>query len=438
MPIDPMMLDATLGTFKNMAKEIEDKGLSGTDVDEMNAALSRLIQLGNDLDDFNEFNGTVMNENLYGKFSDHYGRALASESQAATAEGGYDDATLLKQTVDALKGAITEIRRSKQEALDMQKTIPAAPEDQVGVNNLTPPKRQDNAAEIEVLINDDALVKPILDLVDLGEQEGMTLPRFLKIQIEKGLDKAMEGSVVAKEGYEYDLGWAKANPIHPHAIKKCELKLQNFNDKAAIAPFNVPDSFELSLYNDKIDREFEPKIILWEDIKRRWESIIYRLEMWIIASSEVYISYSPWNMMTSFSAQKELAESIRDTYPGILEQELILLKRYHGLDFQDIFEHETFKWEVKKYFFNSSQVYIDFLKNEVFPVCQPCEKAPAEVIARFENDFHQQNNTANPEFHLMSIRVRDFYDSVFGAGRYEEKFDLVEPNGSVADPWGIE
>lgn len=35
MPIDPMISDAMLGTFRNMAQDYKDSGLSGEDFDKM-------------------------------------------------------------------------------------------------------------------------------------------------------------------------------------------------------------------------------------------------------------------------------------------------------------------------------------------------------------------------------------------------------------------
>ena len=119
MGLDPMFADAILGTFRNMSKELKDKDISGEDFDKMNSYLNRMEELAQKHDDMNEFNGIVMQENLYGKFSDHYGRALSAASSAQYSVGGaiYDDAAdqkLLKQTVDAYRNSITTLRNAKK------------------------------------------------------------------------------------------------------------------------------------------------------------------------------------------------------------------------------------------------------------------------------------------------------------------------------------
>lgn len=180
-----------------------------------------------------------MQENLFAKFSDHYGRALNVQAQEASGgESGddYDDGALLKQTLDALRNAVKSIKDAKQQAIrqsaeyDPQKAMDQGLDylernkekmglgDVLdthggGMDNLKKAAAEDlqkeltarpnaygNTAEIEALINDEALTKPIEDIIALGEEEGMTFPRFLRLQIELGLDKAMEGSVVVREG----------------------------------------------------------------------------------------------------------------------------------------------------------------------------------------------------------------------------------------------
>lgn len=230
MPIDPAMLDATLGTFRTMAKEINDKGISSEVVDKMNATLARMETLGQEMSDYTDFSGKMMNENLYGQFSDYYGKALATEAQSSQDENGYDDATLLKQTVDALKDAIKRIEDGKKDAIaeaNKMRVVEGTKmfkgmldrgnagigmtakefnkfEKLSGVNldkeaeniqaeqeaNLS---RHSNAHEIDVDFKTALLTEPLQKLIDLGEQPGMTLPKFLTIQIEKGLDKAAQG-----------------------------------------------------------------------------------------------------------------------------------------------------------------------------------------------------------------------------------------------------
>ena len=49
MPIDKSMLDTMLDSFRNMAKDCEDKGASGEKFDQMKAALERMEELGQEM-----------------------------------------------------------------------------------------------------------------------------------------------------------------------------------------------------------------------------------------------------------------------------------------------------------------------------------------------------------------------------------------------------
>jgi len=64
MPIDPMMLNAILGAFKNMMDDCKSKNLSGSDFDKMCETYARMEQLGNEHSDMNEFSAQLMNEQL--------------------------------------------------------------------------------------------------------------------------------------------------------------------------------------------------------------------------------------------------------------------------------------------------------------------------------------------------------------------------------------
>lgn len=220
MPIDPMISDAMLGTFRNMAQECKDRGLSGDDFDKMCETLARMKELVQTHDDKNAFNGQLVQENLFANFSDHYGRALnvqAQEASGGESGDGYDDGALLKHSLNALRNAVKSIRDAKQQAIqesadyDPQKAIDQGlayaerNKEKLGLDDdmykhgggeenvkklaaehlqnelKTKPNAYDNTAEIEALINDEALTKPIEDIIALGEEEGMTFPRFLRL-----------------------------------------------------------------------------------------------------------------------------------------------------------------------------------------------------------------------------------------------------------------
>lgn len=469
MPIDPMILDATLSTFRGMAQQIKDAGLTGEDVDQMNATLARLEELGQSLDDFNEFNGTVMQENLYGKFSDHYGKALAAKGQADQEGRGYDDSTLLNQTLDALRDSVRRLREAKQQAIDQansysseestrqtlefaernegtkglfsgffgKKKKEEAIQDAIADDKQNKVKREELfQMEIDALYDNESLIKPIEDLIALGEEEGMTFPRFLRIQIEKGMDKAMEGSGVVRDGILFEIKMANAAMENPYVVEEKKRNLEVFDELASKVKFGVPNSLEVTLANHKIEWELEPKKIYWKNLKDRMFSLVGHLESIIIANSSVFPSYAPYVLMMTHSEKVDHAKWVKSCIPGIMKEEERLLKKYFGLDFHDIFSHEIFKWEVENYHIEYSQAYIEFLKNDVYPEVVPCEFLSSETTSKFENNFHGKSMMGNPERAKAFERMDKALDEHFGKGYADKKiggYDLPQENAPAWD-----
>lgn len=329
MPLDPMMSDALLGTFRNMANEIKSKNIVSEDAGKMFSVLERMEELARTNDDMNAFSGQMMQENLYGKFSDYYGKVLSSQAAAANSTGGYSDANLLKQNLNALRDAIKRIRAAKEEALEMDRNydpkkamrqsldfvdrnkeksglkkgieqsggieaLKVATEKNIDNEISEKPNAYNNSVEIETLINDEGIIKPIENLIALGEEQGMTFPRYLRLQIEKGLDKAMEGSVVAREGYEYSYEFYKAMSPSPHYIDRAKKKLDLFDELGSKSKFGIPNPDEINYGHRRIDHEFEPSIILWENITNRWEAMLWDLYDWSLAHVSIAPHIEPW------------------------------------------------------------------------------------------------------------------------------------------------
>lgn len=471
MPIDPMILDAMLNTFRGMAQDIQSKGLQGEDVDKMIAALNRMEELGQQMSDINEFNGAIMQENLFGTFSDHYGKALSAEAQSAQDDKGYDDATLLKQTLDALRNAVQRIKDGKQEAIAMaesysqeeatQQTLDYLKRNSAQYGDITSApgfesksqealeearqNDQNDAAkrselihkEMNALYDEKALIEPIEELIKLGEEPGMTLPLFLKIQIEKGMDKAMEGSAVTLAGLEYELSYTKAMMVNPYDIEEKERSMQVFKDLASKAKFGVPNSLEVTLAQNKISWELEPKKIHWNELKDRFFNILGHLDSLIIASSQYFPSYSPYTMMATYNEKKEHAQFVKDCIPGIMKQEEKLLEKYFGITFLEMFDHEIFKWEVNSHQIDYSQEYTEFLKNKVYPEAIPLQMLSNETISEFENSFHGKNNMSNPDAYKLEERIVLMMNEKFGAGYYEQKFGRADFGQRNAVSWDL-
>ncbi|PKP21322.1 MAG: hypothetical protein CVU05_07010 [Bacteroidetes bacterium HGW-Bacteroidetes-21] len=465
------MLNAILGSFKNMMDDCKQKNLSGSDFDSMCEAYARMEQLGQEHSDMNAFNAQMMTENLYGKFSDFYGRALSAPSaqSSGAAAGGYDDAALLKQSVDALKQAIITIRKSYQDAIEEASGKNVQQQNQAGLDFLErntekglfsatggmealrtetaksmgetlkkTPNAFDNTVEVEVLSNPEALIKPIQDVIDLGEQPGMTLPRFLRTQIETGLDKAMDGAVAARDSYITEKEFIDASPVSSFHLQKIDKKIQRFDELAAANKFHVPNWTELKFNMDDIDREFERDIQQWDRVKRRWEDLLWDLSMWSLSYCSFAPYIKPWAM-----AKDPVAATIhtQNTGPGIFKEKEKLLQKYFGISFHDIFKQPSFLWDVKYNYIDYSQEFLDFLIEKIYPECNPFNQLPSDKIeARasfYKRDRNAEDRENNPEAHIPADRMRIFYNKKFGEGRYESKYGNIEKNDSKAAPWNI-
>ena len=463
MPIDPMLTNAIFKPFSDMVEDCKAQNLSGEDFDKMCEMFNRMNELAQTHDDFNAFNGQIMQENLYVKFSNHYGRLFAAKAQQEQEVKGYDDSTLLKQSVDALKNAVIELRKSKQNALDINSTqdvynsmeqgLEFAQRNQgkfglsISDRNLKKMKEEarkdldhiqkqrpaafDNSAEIQELINNETIIDAIEKVIHLGEQEGMSFPRFLKIQIERGLDRAMEGVTTIRDGYEYLLAWSNAMKIHPYDIKINEEKIAAYDRLASLSDFNLPHIDQLNFEHEKIDYKYKPNVNKWEEVKRRWENMLDDLSQWSLAYTQIAPVIEPWKL------SKNPHQAVKETQgitPGIFKQRERLLNKYFDIRFLDIFKHPSFQWQVNSQWISYSQEFVEFLIEKVYPECLPNNKLSKDVIAQ-RKAFYKEKREMNPEDHMPLERVKIYYDSKFGNGRHEAKYGKAERYERNASPW---
>lgn len=414
MPLDESLSGAILGTFRTMAQDIKDKKFTGDDVDQMNAALARMEELAQQHSDMNDFNGAMMQENLFMKFSDFYGRALASGSSAqyqlkGEGYGPEQDKQLLDQTVNAYRDAIKRLQQAKKDTIAAQ-----------------------GEKKASVFLKEDLLIKPIQDVINLAES-GISYALFLRYMIEQGLDKAMEGSIATREGLIYSRDMAVAMKASPYEALKAEDHLANFDYLTSITKFNTPSVLKLNLANEKSDLPHNINYKRWYAIQEHWEKVISNLSDWAIAHCSFAHTLEPWSMAANPAA------AVRETIecnPGAIAVRLNQLERNFGIDFNGIFEHETFIWEVQYFKLWYSQEYISFLKNEVYPICKPGQKLSDELISKMES-IYKENKLRNPELHRVLDEYIKVHDSYFGAGAYEAEHSRPEKYESGAAAWNL-
>ena len=460
MPVDKMILDAMLGTFRTMVEDCKSQNLSGESFDKMCETLNRMEQLGDELNDINAYNAQVMQENLFGEFSGFYTKVLTEQSQSSSgsSDGAYDDAALLNQSINGLKQAVKAIQDRFAEAVETSKSVDVAAQREQGFAmaekmglEITDQMKQeaerqhdekmketpnafDNSVEVEVLQNPTETIKPIQEIINLGEQEGMTFPKFLRLQIETGLDKAMEGAIVARKGLETEKEFILAGPVSPYHIFKIEKKIESFDKLASAHKFNVPNWKELSNSNNDIDREFELDIIKFDKISRMWDKLISDLSFWSLSYCSFAPNLMPWSL--SKNPQKAVIRSQKIT-PGIFRERLKLSEKYFGMSFPDILKHESFRWAVENNYISESQEYLEFLIEKILPECKPFNDLSSSLISEKET-FFKDKKEGNPLSHLPAKKQQIFYDNKFGEGRHESKFGKIEESDSKAAIWDID
>ncbi|NOQ72294.1 MAG: hypothetical protein GQ574_09855 [Crocinitomix sp.] len=409
MPIDQMMLGPMLDTFKTMADDCTAKGYSGESYDQMMTALKRMEQLGQEMDDFMEFSTKMTTENLQMDFSLAYGRVLSEgASQQSSSADTYDDGALLKQTVDALKNAVSELKKGEETAILEARKHHSS-------------DAHKNLAETEVstLAKSGQIIAPIEALIAYGES-GVNLPTFLRVQIEKGLDKAMEGSAVLREGVAYDLDFAVAASINPYNIAIREEQGATFDELAKKAKFDVPNSLSVTLAFDKISQDYVSRVEKWTAIERAWERIFSLLDTWSMAQTRFAPGIEPWVLAGSPSSIQAAIAKDKATLPGIIQERVRLLMENYALSFDNVFTHETFIWSVKNHHFSYSQIYTELLVNTIHPQCKPTQLLDASIIQTIEHQY-ENKEMPNPENYRVLDRQEAVYDQYFGAGNFVVK-----------------
>lgn len=417
MPVDKTMLDAMLGTFRNMLSECEQKKITGADFEEMKNTLQRMEQLGQEMDDVAAFSGRLMQENLFMKFSEHYGKALTAGSTAgqSAATDVYDEATdqkLLQQSLQAYKDAITRIQQSKETT---KKAAGAY------------------ASDVDVLFKDKIYTEAIDKVVELGDS-GLSYPEFLSRMIEKGLDKAMEGSVNIRDGQVYILEAAKATAAAPFYIQKEEEKLLLFDRLAEVSSFKAPDNLQYTLGCEKIEWQHAPGINRWNKIKQGWEKSAFWLDEWITSYCSFAPYIQPWSLAKK--PQEAVVES-QECVPGKLRVWEKINQRYFNLSLKELFKHESFAWDVKHDWMYWSQEYMEFLLKEIEPLCQPGAVPTASLIDKASR-FHSEKRKVSPALQGPALRYAAYFDKYFGAGEYAKRFGLPEKVETNAAAWNFE
>lgn len=378
MPVDKATADSILDTYRNMYREVEDKGASGESFLEMKNALERMEQLALDADDIMDFTTCLTTEDLFIKFSNTYSSVLAA-SMKEKYSGDDGDELLMKNTLEAYRESLKSLT--------------------------------DNP-------NFDKLSKPIQELIDLGESE-ITYPVFLRIAEEKGLNQALQGDVVVRDALIADLEFAKFMHL-PLEVEMHTKILKKHDQLAAPSPFQVADSFELGLERQKIEWEYLPPINKWNLMIRIWGKMLENVYDWL----DSYGSFAPhderWLDMRGPSYTQQNVKRTQECNPGILKAREQIFQDYFQMGWDDIFTHATFGNEYNARRIWYSDETLELIK-KAYPYCKPFKQPDPELIREAEK-IYSQKKFKRPDAFQISAEDKKRFIALFGEEKWKEVF----------------
>jgi hypothetical protein len=392
MPVDKMISDSMLGTFRNMVQECRDKKCSGPSFDKMVAEMNKMETFAEDFNDMGAFSAKLMTEGCFNNFSTYYSQVLSEAAQAGSqssgGSAGDEDAGFLKQTLAAYQDAINRY-------------------DQDVKSGIMKPK---DAA---------ALRQGVQAVIDLGKS-GVTYPVFLRQMIEKGLDKAMEGSAVARDGLLSDLAWATFIN-YPLEIKMRGDILAAFDLMAAKAPFGVPDSFLFALARQEIEWKCAPDIAKWKAIQERWDRILNLMNDWIDAHTNFAMKDERWVDIANPSATQKNIKRTKEVNPFRLREREKFLKEAFNISWDDIFTHETYRVAWTNVDISLTAEKIELLK-KAHAVCKPGGAPSAEMIQEAEKLHESKADYRFAEREAVGQKMKQKFESYYGEGSFDRQY----------------
>ncbi|AUB56947.1 hypothetical protein BK008_00515 [Methanobacterium sp. MZ-A1] len=379
MPVDRAMADVILDTYRNMYREISEKGVESESFKAMETALRRMEALAMETDDITDFTAKLTTENLFIQFSNAY-----SETMAALLRGEYSgddgDEILLEKTLEAYENSI--------------KNLEADP-------------------------NYEILKAPIEELIELG-RSGISYAVFLRTAEEKGLYQLLEGDLVVRDSIMRDRTFAEFMHL-PLEVEKQD-KLLKIHDKlVADSPFKVADSFQFGLERERLDWEYAPLITGWNITIRLWEKMLMNVYDWL----DSFGSFAPhderWVDLRGQTFTMRNIKRTQECNPGVLRAREKVLQDYFQLGWDDIFQHETYINEYQANRVWYSDETLELIK-KAYSHCQPYQKPPEELVNQAEA-IYTQKRYKRPEAFQYSPEDKEKFISLFGEQKWDELFN---------------
>lgn len=355
MPVDPNMVNPMLDPFRGMVAEIDGKGLTGPDVDQMKAMMQEMETLAQQLNDIASYSGQLAQRGTFQKFSDAYGRALSNAAQASAASGeGTSDEELLANTLKAYKDTLAMYKSGQ------------------GGESGT------------------ALIPYVERMVALGES-GISFPVYMRKLEEEGLNRVMEGAAPAvRDALVQAVQFAERDWVPPFQIKSCHDILNTFDRLAQAAPFGQPDPTHFELERRAIEWDIEPSKWLWSETVRLWSMMFDDLVDWVDAHCEFAMWDERWRppgCMDDRVVKKNIRRT-KECRPAAFRYRERLLGWYFNFGWDHIWTHDTFVWEYTANRVEWSDERLHLMR-ATYAHCVPGGVATAELISEAERLYRK-------------------------------------------------
>ena len=416
--IEQVYVDPLKQGYKNILDDMKNRNITGKYYDEVEKLYNRILELIETSPDINTLYVKMNDENISVRISEAYTRALTEQSEKAS-QGGtlYDDDTMMKMNVNALRESAKAMRKSFDDVMN----------------------QASEADRLRIMVdnNPEELIKGVETLISLSEEPGMTYPKFLRLQIERGLDD-FNGSVVTRKALETQLDCHRRIISPDLEIEILEKKLEAYDNLAAKNKFKTVDVYEWEFVEKKIDWEYKPKIIKRDQTYHLFERILDNIDLWEMANCPFAMNVEPWVNIYDVDKRRHVIEKDKNVTPGIIWEYEKLLLHYFGLRLKDIIHDQSFIHAIKAHTLIHSQEIVEHLLLEVYPHCKPLNKLPQDLIDK-RTEIQNANREENPELDKPFYTLKEYYDSRYGEKYMEILSKGMKPqNHSAAKPWDLD
>ncbi len=344
MPVDPTMVDAMLGTFRDLLSGVRNAGSTGEDVDEMAAALAAMEALGQELSDVGDFSAKLAGGGYYQRFTDAYTRVMTAAAGGGTTGAPAtipDDETLLAQSLQAYEGSLQQLRSMTGQ------------EEAIGV---------------------------LEQLIAIG-RSGVSYPVFLRQVDEAGLNEALGGTITpTRETLVAAVEHSRSTGDVAREAEAVAL-LDRRDAMAAASPSGSVDPFTFELERFRIASQHAPAIALRDAVVQRIPRLLDLVIDWLDAHTS-WAAHDDRFAGPDAAQTRRRIEMARECNPGFYA--------VRATQFAEAFGPAPW-WQrpelpqeraAERILWTDARMQLAL---DAIPACVPMATAPPELVARAES-----------------------------------------------------